>query len=120
MKITMHFERLIDAAVVLSLADLVLGSRGLAATGLDPRAVLPPLAALVAVPVVFVVALRVVPRQTIALVLRIFVVRCGGESQGARGGVDRKQAVVGAAGEEAPHTPQEAMHADDIPRIPWL
>jgi len=68
---TVIVERLIDAAVVLSLAALVLGSRGLAATGLDPRAVLPPLAALVAVPVVFIVALRVAPGQTIALGARI-------------------------------------------------
>jgi hypothetical protein len=62
---------LIDAAVVLSLAALVLGSRGAAATGLDLRAVLPPLAALVAVPVVFIVALRVAPKQTVALGRRI-------------------------------------------------
>ena len=54
---TVIVERLIDAAVVLSLAALVLGSRGAAASGLDLRAVLPPLAALVAVPVIFIVAL---------------------------------------------------------------
>jgi uncharacterized protein (TIRG00374 family) len=64
---TVIIERVIDAAVVLSLAALVLGSRGAAATGLDPRAVLPPLAALVAVPVVFIAALRMAPAQTIAL-----------------------------------------------------
>ncbi len=68
---TVIVERLIDAAVVLSLAALVLGSRGAAATGLDLRAVLPPLAALVAVPVVFIVALRVAPEQTVALGTRI-------------------------------------------------
>ena len=68
---TVIVERLIDAAVVLSLAALVLGSRGAAATGLDPRAVLPPLAALVAVPVVFIAALRVAPKQTVALGTRI-------------------------------------------------
>jgi len=68
---TVIIERLIDAAVVLSLAALVLGSRGAAATGLDPRAVLPPLAALVAVPVVFIIALRVAPEQTVALGMRI-------------------------------------------------
>jgi uncharacterized protein (TIRG00374 family) len=68
---TVIVERLIDAAVVLSLAALVLGSRGAAATGLDPRAVLPPLAALVAVPVVFIVALRVAPKRTVALGTRI-------------------------------------------------
>jgi len=68
---TVIIERLIDAAVVLSLAALVLGSRGAAATGLDPRAVLPPLAALVAVPVVFIIVLRVAPEQTVALGTRI-------------------------------------------------
>jgi uncharacterized protein (TIRG00374 family) len=68
---TVIIERLIDAAVVLSLAALVLGSRGAAATGLDPRAVLPPLAALVAVPVVFIAALRMAPAQTVALWKRI-------------------------------------------------
>jgi uncharacterized protein (TIRG00374 family) len=68
---TVIVERLIDAAVVLSLAALVLGSRGAAATGLDPWAVLPPLAALVAVPVVFIVALRLAPNQTVALGTRI-------------------------------------------------
>ena len=68
---TVIVERLIDAAVVLSLAALVLGSRGAAATGLDLRAVLPPLAALVAVPVVFIVALRVAPDQTVALGTRL-------------------------------------------------
>jgi hypothetical protein len=68
---TVIVERLIDAAVVLSLAALVLGSRGAAATGLDLRAVLPPLAALVAVPVVFIVALRLAPKQTVALGTRI-------------------------------------------------
>jgi uncharacterized protein (TIRG00374 family) len=68
---TVIVERLIDAAVVLSLAFLVLGSRGAAATGLDLRAVLPPLAALVAVPVVFIVALRLAPEQTVALGARI-------------------------------------------------
>jgi uncharacterized protein (TIRG00374 family) len=68
---TVIVERLIDAAVVLSLAALVLGSRGAAATGLDWRAVLPPLAALVAVPVVFIVALRVAPEQTVRLGARL-------------------------------------------------
>ena len=68
---TVIVERLIDAAVVLSLAALVLGSRGAAATGLDPRAVLPPLAALVAVPVIFIVALRVAPDKTVAIGKRI-------------------------------------------------
>jgi uncharacterized protein (TIRG00374 family) len=68
---TVIVERLIDAAVVLSLAALVLGSRGAAATGLDPWAVLPPLAALVAVPVVFIVALRMAPRRTVALGARV-------------------------------------------------
>jgi uncharacterized protein (TIRG00374 family) len=68
---TVIVERLIDAAVVLSLAALVLGSRGAAATGLDLRAALPPLAALVAVPVVFIVALRVAPDQTVALGTRL-------------------------------------------------
>jgi len=68
---TVIIERLIDAAVVLSLAALVLGSRGAAATGLDPRAVLPPLAALVAVPVVFIIALRMDPERTVALGTRI-------------------------------------------------
>jgi len=68
---TVIVERLIDAAVVLSLAALVLGSRGAAATGLDLPEVLPPLAALVAVPVVFIVALRVAPEQTVALGARI-------------------------------------------------
>ncbi len=68
---TVIVERLIDAAVVLSLVALVLGSRGAAATGLDPWAVLPPLGALVAVPVVFIVALRVAPEQTVSLGTRI-------------------------------------------------
>jgi uncharacterized protein (TIRG00374 family) len=68
---TIIVEHLIDAAVVLSLAVLVLGSRGAAATGLDLRAVLPPLAALVAVPLVFIVALRVAPERTVALGTRL-------------------------------------------------
>lgn len=68
---TVVVERLIDAAVVLSLAALVLGSRGAAATGLDPWAVLPPLIALVAVPVVFIIALRVAPDRTVALATRL-------------------------------------------------
>jgi uncharacterized protein (TIRG00374 family) len=68
---TVIVERMIDAAVVLSLAALVLGSQGAAATGMDPRAVLPPLATLVAVPVVFIVALRVVPERTVTLGTRI-------------------------------------------------
>jgi uncharacterized protein (TIRG00374 family) len=68
---TVIVEHLIDAAVVLSLAALLLGSRGAAATGLDPRAVLPALAALVAVPVLFIVALRLAPKQTVAVGTRI-------------------------------------------------
>jgi uncharacterized protein (TIRG00374 family) len=68
---TVIIERVIDAAVVLSLAALVLGSRGAAATGLDPWAVLPPLALLVAVPVAFIAALRVAPDRTLALGARI-------------------------------------------------
>jgi uncharacterized protein (TIRG00374 family) len=68
---TVIVEHLIDAAVVLSLAVLILGSRGAAATGLDLRAVLPLLAALVAVPLVFIVALRVAPERTVALGTRL-------------------------------------------------
>jgi uncharacterized protein (TIRG00374 family) len=68
---TVIVERLIDAAAVLSLAALMLGSRGAAAIGLDLRAVLPPLAALVAVPVAFIVALRLAPKQTVRLGTRV-------------------------------------------------
>lgn len=68
---TVIVEHLIDLAVVLSLAVLLLGSRGAAATGLDPRAVLPVLAVLVAGPVAFIVALRLAPDKTVAIGKRI-------------------------------------------------
>ncbi len=64
---TVIVERLIDAAVILGLAAVVLGLGGAEALGIDPRAVLPPLVALALVPTVFVAALRLVPDPTIRL-----------------------------------------------------
>jgi glycosyltransferase 2 family protein len=65
---TVIVERLIDATCVLALAAVVLGSLGARAAGLDPIAVLMPLAALVAIPVLFIVSLRVAPHRALGLV----------------------------------------------------
>jgi glycosyltransferase 2 family protein len=62
---TVIVERLIDAICVFSLAAVVLGSQGARAAGLDPIAVLAPLAALVAAPVLFIVSLRAAPDRVL-------------------------------------------------------
>lgn len=64
---TVIVERLIDAAVILGLAALVLGLGGAEALGIDARAVLPPLVALALAPTVFVAALRLAPDRAIGL-----------------------------------------------------
>jgi uncharacterized protein (TIRG00374 family) len=67
---TVIVERLIDAAVILGLAAVVLGIGGAQALGIDVRALLPPLVALALVPTLFVAALRLAPERVIALVAR--------------------------------------------------
>jgi len=67
---TVIVERLIDAAVILGLAAVVLGLGGARAFGIDARALLPPLLALALVPTIFVAALRLAPERVIPLVTR--------------------------------------------------
>lgn len=68
---TVIVERLLDAGFVLGLAVFVLGAQGARAAGLDPVAVLMPLAILVALPVAFMVALRTAPDRTLGLARRV-------------------------------------------------
>jgi len=67
---TVIVERMLDAAVIMGLAALVLGIGGAQALGIDARALLPPLVALALVPTFFVAALRLAPERVIALVAR--------------------------------------------------
>ena len=64
---TVVVERLIDALCVVTLAALVLGSQGAAATGLDPMSVVVPTAGLVGLGVAFLIGLRMAPERVIGL-----------------------------------------------------
>ncbi len=64
---TVILERIIDAVFVLGLAIFVLGAQGAQARGIEPAAVLIPLAILALVPIAFIVALRLAPERLLAL-----------------------------------------------------
>jgi uncharacterized protein (TIRG00374 family) len=67
---TVIVERIIDSMAVLALAAGLLGTEGARAWGINPAAVLAPLAVLVAAPVSFIAALRAAPEFTIGLAVR--------------------------------------------------
>ncbi|MDJ0786520.1 MAG: lysylphosphatidylglycerol synthase transmembrane domain-containing protein [Myxococcota bacterium] len=66
---TVVVERVFDAAFVLALAAFVIWTYGI--PGLDPAVVLATLSTLVAIPVLFLVALRVQPELALGFVARI-------------------------------------------------
>jgi len=84
---TVIVERMIDAAVVLGMASVILGMGGARAVGIDASAVILPLLVVALVPVLFVAALRVAPEAIIGLVTRVAGLVLPERYQAALGGL---------------------------------